>query len=257
MSMQDLNRNKQNQTRFEELMRQVNREGKGELLKYIKEETDFFTAPASTNFHLACEGGLLQHSLNVYDCLMLKKQNPVWEPILRDVPQESLIIVSLLHDLCKANFYVKGTKNVKTYDPEKVAAAEKWQVKHDAQGDFIWETVPGYRIEDSLPLGHGEKSVIMIMDHMGLTEEEQISLRWHMGFSEEKSTYSSVGKAIELYPIVLCLHEADVEASKLFEDVSGNKYFAEMVTQLVRVQKREECASVHDTVVDDDEFPFH
>lgn len=256
MSTQDLNRNKQNQTRFEELMRQVNREGKEELLKYIKEETDFFTAPASTNFHLACEGGLLQHSLNVYDCLMLKKQNPVWEPILRDVPQESLIIVSILHDLCKANYYVRNSKNVKNYNPEKVAAAQKWQVKHDTQGNFIWETVPGYRIEDSLPLGHGEKSVISIMNHMSLTEEEQLTIRWHMMFSEEKSTYSSVGKAVELYPIVLALHEADVEASKLFEDVTGNKYFAEMVTKLVRVQKREECVPVHDTEVDDG-FPFH
>lgn len=256
MSMQELNRNKQNQTRFEELMRQVNREGKEELLKYIKEETDFFTAPASTNFHLACEGGLLQHSLNVYDCLMLKKQNPMWEPILRDVPQESLIIVSLLHDLCKANFYVKGTKNVKTYEPEKVAAAQKWQVKHDALGDYIWETVPGYRIEDSLPIAHGSKSVIMCMDYMGLTEEEQLAICWHMAFSEEKSTYNSVGKAMDMYPLVLALYEADMEASKLFEDVSGNKYFAEMVTQLVRVQKREESDSVPDTEVDDG-FPFH
>lgn len=168
MSMQDLNRNKQNQTRFEELMRQVNREGKEELLKYIKKETDFFTAPASTNFHLACEGGLLQHSLNVYDCLMLKKQNPVWEPILRDVPQESLIIVSLLHDLCKANFYVKTTRNVKTYEPEKVTAAPSRQVKHDDMGDFIWETVPGYRIEDSFPIGHGEKSLVLILEKMWL-----------------------------------------------------------------------------------------
>lgn len=257
MSMKDLNRNKQNQTRFEELMRQVKREGKEELLKYIKEETDFFTAPASTNYHLACEGGLLQHSLNVYDCLMLKKQNPVWEPILRDVPQESLIIVSILHDLCKANFYVKGTKNVKTYDPEKVAAAPSRQVKHDDLGDFIWETVPGYRIEDSLPLGHGEKSVIMIMDHMSLMEEEQLAIRWHMAFSEEKSTYNSVGKAMEMYPLVLALHEADMEASKLFEDVSGNKYFAEMVTQLVRVQKCEECDAAYGMKVDDDECPFH
>lgn len=256
MNMQDLNRNKQNQTRFEELMRRVNREGKEELLKYIKDETDFYNAPASTNYHLACEGGLLQHSLNVYDCLMLKKQNPLWEPILRDVPMESIIIVSLFHDLCKANFYVKGTKNVKTYDPDKVTAAPRWQVKHDTQGDFIWESVPGYRIEDSLPLGHGEKSVIMIMDHMGLTEEEQLAIRWHMAFSEEKSTYNSVGKAMDMYPLLLALHEADTEASKLFEDVYGNRYFAEMVTQLVRVQKREEGDSVPDTEVDD-EFPFH
>jgi len=257
MNMHYLNINRQNETRFEELMKRVTREGKEELLKYLKEETDFFTAPASTNYHLACEGGLLQHSLNVYDCLMLKKQNPLWEPILRDVPMESIIIVSLFHDLCKANFYVKGTKNVKTYDPEKVAAAQKWQVKHDDFGAFIWETVPGYRIEDSLPLGHGEKSVIMIMDHMGLTEEEVLSIRWHMAFSEEKSTYNSVGKAMEMYPLVLALHEADMEASKLFEDVSGNKYFAEMVTQLVRVQKREECDLICGMEVDDDECPFH
>lgn len=256
MSMKELNRNKQNQTRFEELMRRVKRDGKEELLNYIKEETDFFTAPASTNFHLACEGGLLQHSLNVYDCLMLKKQNPVWEPILRDVPEESIIIVSLLHDLCKANFYVKTTRNVKTYEQEKVAAAPSWQVKHDDMGDFIWETVPGYRIEDSLPLGHGEKSVILIMNHMSLTEEEQLTIRWHMAFSEEKSTYNSVGKAMEMYPLVLALHEADMEAAKLFEEVSGNKYFAEMVTQLVHVQKPDECDMNHDVVDDGDVCPF-
>lgn len=62
---------------------------------------------------------------------------------------------------------------------------------------------------------------------------------------------------MEMYPLVLALHEADLEASKLFEDVSGNRYFAEMVTQLVRVQKREESDLLRGMEVDDDECPFH
>ncbi len=213
----------ENITRFEELMGSVERDGVKELMDYIKNKTDFYIAPASTQFHLACDGGLLQHSLNVYDCLVAKKQSPVWKKIIEIIPEESLIIMSLLHDLCKVNFYVKGTKNQKTYDPEKVAAAENWQVKHDDKGNFIWETVLRYEIDDTMPLGHGEKSVMLINCFMKLKTPEIFAIRWHMGFSEEKSQYKAVGDAMEKYPIVLALHEADLEASKLLEDVAGNK----------------------------------
>lgn len=209
--------------RFEDLMASVNREGKDALMDYIKNKTDFYTAPASTQYHLSCEGGLLQHSLNVYDCLIAKKESPVWKDILASVPEESLIIMSLLHDLCKTNFYSVTTKNQKTYDPKKVAAAESWQVKNDAMGDFIWETVPAYGFKDELPLGHGEKSVILISCYMKLSMEEIMAIRWHMGFSEEKAQYKSLGEAMEKYPIVLAMHEADLEASKLLEDKNGNK----------------------------------
>ncbi|WP_022762352.1 hypothetical protein [Butyrivibrio sp. AD3002] len=131
--------------------------------------------------------------------------------------------MALLHDLCKVNFYVKGTKNQKTYDPEKVDAAENWQVKHDDKGNFIWETVLRYEIDDTMPLGHREKSVMLINCFMKLKTPEIFAIRWHMGFSEEKSQYKAVGDAMEKYPIVLALHEADLEASKLLEDVAGNK----------------------------------
>ena len=213
----------ENIKRFEELMGSVERDGVKELMEYIKNKTDFYTAPASTQFHLACDGGLLQHSLNVYDCLVAKKESPVWKRIIEAIPEESLIIMALLHDLCKVNFYVKGTKNQKTYDPEKVAAAENWQVKHDDKGNFIWETVLRYEIDDTMPLGHGEKSVMLINCFMKLKTPEIFAIRWHMGFSEEKSQYKAVGDAMEKYPIVLALHEADLEASKLLEDVTGNK----------------------------------
>lgn len=213
----------ENIKRFEELMNSVTREGKDKLMDYIKNKTDFYKAPASTQFHLSCEGGLLQHSLNVYDCLIAKKDSPIWKKTFEKIPDESLIIMALLHDLCKVNFYVKGTKNQKTYDADKVAAAEKWQVKHDAMGDFVWETVLNYEVKDSMPLGHGEKSVMLINCFMRLINFEIFAIRWHMGFSEEKSQYKALGEAIEKYPIILALHEADLEASKILEDVSGNK----------------------------------
>lgn len=207
----------ENIQRFEELLNSVKRDGTDKLMRYIRNSTDFYKAPASTKFHLACEGGLLQHSLNVYDCLIAKRESPVWKDILKDIADESLIIIALLHDLCKTNFYIEGSKNQKTYDPEKVAAAENWQVKHDAQGDFIWETVKTYQVDDQLPLGHGEKSVMLIQCYIRLTMQEVMAIRWHMGFSEAKENWNMLGSAMEKYPIVLAIHEADLEASKLLE----------------------------------------
>lgn len=213
----------ENIERFESLMATIKRDGKDELMDYIKNKTDFYMAPASTQFHLSCEGGLLQHSLNVYDCLMAKKGSPIWKKTFESIPEESLVIMSLLHDLCKVNFYVKGTKNQKTYDPEKVAAAEGWQRKHDDMGDFVWETVLRYEINDTMPLGHGEKSVMLINCFMKLKVYEIFAIRWHMGFAEEKGQYKALGEAMEKYPIVLALQEADLEAAKLLEDIFGNK----------------------------------
>ena len=206
-----------NVKRFRELMAQVNRDGVDKLIDYIENKTDFYTAPASTRFHLSCEGGLLQHSLNVYDCLATKRESPFWRGLLKDISDESLIIISLLHDICKTNFYVASTRNQKTYDPEKVSAANPYQVKHDSQGNFIWETVPSYDFDDKMPLGHGEKSVIIISRFITLNTNEIFAIRWHMGFSEAKENWTALGSAMEKYPVVLAIHEADLEASKVME----------------------------------------
>ena len=203
--------------RFKELMSKVQREGKDALMDYMENRTDFFTAPASTRFHLCCEGGLLQHSLNVYDCLVAKKESKIWEKVMAGISDESLIVMALLHDLCKVNYYTKTMKNQKTYDPAKVAAAPERQRKTDAQGTFVWETVPGYEVKDQMPLGHGEKSVMLINCFMQLTTQEIFAIRWHMGFSVSKDDYKALGEAMEKYPVVLALHEADLEATKLLE----------------------------------------
>ena len=207
---------------FEELLLWTGREGMDNLITYIR-ASDFYTAPASTKFHGSFMGGLLHHSLEVYKNLDKKTgggEHNVWREALDTdkVDADSIIIVGLLHDICKTHFYTTELKNQKSYDPDKVAAADRWQVKHDNNGDFIWETVPVYAVDDKIPYGHGEKSVMMIENYITLKPVERYAIRWHMGFSEPKELYNTLTAAIERYPLILALHEADLEASYVTEE---------------------------------------
>lgn len=183
--------------RFEKLLLSTEREGIEKLLEFIR-KSDFYTAPASTRFHSCHEGGLLEHSLNVYDCLTAKRNNPIWKTIFDEIPESSLIVVALLHDLCKIYFYTVEMRNKKV--------------------DGVWESVPFYTVDDKIPYGHGEKSVMMIEAYMKLTSQERYAIRWHMGWSEPKESYNALGGAIKKYPFVWALHEADNEATYLLEE---------------------------------------
>ena len=191
------------------------REGGDRLLTFIR-QSDFYTAPASTRFHLSEEGGLLQHSLNVYHCLMNKMDNPTWAGVLKNNEWE-IATVALLHDLCKTYFYEKDFRNQKTYDADKVNSAESWKVKSDSKGKFIWEEVPSYSYNNKFPLGHGAKSVFFIQQFMKLSMEEIACIYWHMGAYCGSDQWSELGNAYEKYPLALALHEADMEASHLLE----------------------------------------
>ena len=178
---------------FLKLLKTINREGIEDLIKFI-EKSDFFKAPASTRFHGSHEGGLLEHSMKVYEILVHKVNNCI-TPM--DVSSETLIIIALLHDICKTNFYKVDYRNAKNSFGE-------------------WEKIPYYTVEDTIPYGHGEKSVMMITEYMKLSVEEKYCIRWHMGFSEPKELYGTLGEAFKKYPLALLLHEADLEASYLF-----------------------------------------
>lgn len=194
--------------RFEELLSAIKRDGMNKLMEYIR-KSDFYYAPASTRYHSCHEGGLLEHSLNVADCLLEKLNSPTWANILNEVGRESIILCALLHDICKTNYYTVELKNKKVYrDTGK---------KSDANGRFDWETVPGYTVEDKVPYGHGEKSVMMIEEFMKLKPVERYAIRWHMGFSEPKENWNTLGAAIQKYPLILAIHEADLEATYLLE----------------------------------------
>lgn len=187
-----------NKERFVEIFRStIHREGAEKLLAFL-ENSDFFTAPASTRYHGNYEGGLCQHSLNVYDCLC----DLLARPRMRDVygihySEESVAIAALLHDLCKVNFYKTSTRNVK-----------------NEQGR--WESVPYYTIEDTLPYGHGEKSVYIVSGYMRLTRDEAFAIRYHMGFSGNEEA-ANVSKALEMFPLAYALCVADMEAAFLVE----------------------------------------
>ncbi|MBQ8170879.1 MAG: hydrolase [Oscillospiraceae bacterium] len=177
----------------------IKREGADKLLDFLENKSDFFTAPASTRYHNAFEGGLLRHSLNVYECMCAyMDRQRVKEQYSLSASAETIAIVALLHDVCKVNFYKVSFRNAKN---EKTGQ---------------WEKVPYYEINDTLPYGHGEKSVYMVSGFMRLSREEAMAIRWHMGFSgaEDKN---SIGKALEMFPLAFALSVADMEASYFLE----------------------------------------
>lgn len=174
-----------------ELLKSTNREGMDNLIEFL-EKSDFFKAPASTRFHGDHEGGLAEHSFKVYEIL---KEKVKFAGL--DIPEETIIISALLHDICKTNFYKIDYRNAK-----------------NSLG--VWEKVPYYTIEDTIPYGHGEKSVMMLTEYIKLTNNEKYAIRWHMGFSEPKELYGTLGQAFTKYPFALLLHEADLEATYFF-----------------------------------------
>lgn len=191
----------ENKQRFIEIYREnIKREGADKLLDYLMSKNcDFFTAPASTRFHCAYEGGLCEHSLNVYDCLKsYLDSDRAKNTFGLSFSDESIAIVSLLHDVCKTQTYKVSTRNAK-----------------DEKG--TWVKVPYYEYNDALPYGHGEKSVYIVSGFMRLTRDEAMAIRWHMGFSGTEDQ-KLVGNALHMYPLALALMIADCEASSFLEE---------------------------------------
>ncbi len=179
----------------------ITRAGADKCLDFLM-KSDFFTAPASTRYHGASEGGLVQHSVNVYHCLKDYLSRPRTKEVYgMDYSDETIALVALLHDVCKIGYYSVEYRNRKNDKGE-------------------WEKYPCYVVNDTLPYGHGEKSVYILSGFFygesRLTRDEAFAIRYHMGFSgiEDKN---SIGKALELYPLALALNVADMEASYYLE----------------------------------------
>lgn len=191
--------------RFVKLLRSTERRGIEEVINYL-EESGFFIAPASTNHHLNCECGLMKHSLNVYDMTMALRETIVARKpeVAEKIPEKSIIIAALLHDTCKANIYKK---------------TQRW--KKDNQGN--WELNDTYETDYSrLPVGHGEKSVIMLLRlGLELTIDEIVAIRWHMGAwdlafqsYEAKGNINVAGRCC---PLLSLIQAADNLSSHILE----------------------------------------
>ena len=187
----------------------ITRPGADKFLEWLK-KTDFFTAPASTRYHLCEPGGLVAHSVHVYERLRAlyiaeKVRNSEKAETASSASSdllaqeaETIAICGLLHDICKVNFYKPGTRNV----------------KNETTGQ--WEKVPCYTIEDQLPYGHGEKSVYIISGFMRLSREEAMAIRWHMGAWQDGEKQNA-GAAFSKFSLALLTHMADMQATYLDE----------------------------------------
>jgi len=175
-----------------ELLNSTGRKDIDKIIKFL-ESSDFFEAPASTKYHGNYDGGLAEHSLNVYRLFADKN-----EKFDLGLSKDNVIISALLHDFCKINFYYK---------------ALCW--KKDKSN--IWKSYRGYKVKDNFPVGHGEKSVIMIQHFIDLTKEEILLIRWHMGMTEPKEMQMNLNNTYNIFPAAVAIYTADMEASYLLE----------------------------------------
>lgn len=180
-------------TEFESLVKEfIPRKGIDSLMAWIR-ETDFFIAPASTQFHSHEVGGLCTHSINVFRRMVQRRSA---EGFYAVVPGESCAIVGLFHDVCKANYYRLEMR--------------------DRKVDGKWSKVPVYQVHETFPLGHGEKSLYLISKHLELTDDEAMAIRWHMGPWGVTDT-RDLTNAMERSRLVLLTQLADLEATYIDE----------------------------------------
>ncbi|MDE6371277.1 MAG: HD domain-containing protein [Duncaniella sp.] len=195
----------ENKERFCELLRSTGREN----IEYVIEDLTtygFFEAPASVRNHLNTPGGLVEHSLNVYDAAMMLREGVLKRrpDLEKQLPADSVTLAALLHDACKANIYRLVTRKRKN----EIG---------------MWEEVQEYEVSyNELPIGHGEKSVVMLL-RMGLDleDDEICAIRWHMGPWAVDTTQidmdRSYRQAVASSPLVPLIHTADTIASQMYE----------------------------------------
>ena len=195
-----------NKDNFRGILQSTNRTGIEKVLQKL-DELGFFEAPASTKFHLSCKGGLLEHSMNVYEAaVMLREQAVKARPELEELlPMESVAICTLLHDTCEADIYKEGILSRKN-------------------ADGYWEKYLGFQVDYNagLPLGHGEKSVIMLLSWgLELKPEEMMAIRWHMTAwdlpMQSPEHKESLNAAKAKTPLVSLVQLADGFATGLLE----------------------------------------
>ena len=173
----------------------IKRDGADKLLQWL-ESTDFFTCPASTRFHNNFESGLVDHSVKVYHRLKKLVANEQMK-----ISDESIAVIALLHDVCKANTYKVDYRNVKR--------------------DGEWVKEPYFTVDDALPYGHGEKSVYIISSFMKQTREEAVEINWHRGPYDARNANGSyiVYAAFKKLPLSLLMFLADISSTYLDETI--------------------------------------
>ena len=201
---------KKNKEEFDSLLRSTGRDGVDDVIADL-EDMGFYEAPASAGHHLNVAGGLVEHSLNTCKAALAVYEGMMkLEPYLdNEVKRESVILASLLHDVCKSDIYERSVKRRKT----RLGT---------------WEDAEGYKVTyKNFPMGHGEKSVILLLcSGLALNDDEMLAIRWHMGaFGLNMNSYEDercYDTARQLYPLVSIVQVADSLAASIMERNGGD-----------------------------------
>lgn len=192
-----------------DLLLSTKREGINKLINWLENKSDFFIAPSSKDKHSNFEGGNAFHSYSVYELLKDKCEYFKNKKSNLFIPNEdSVKIIALLHDISKANFYIKTFKNVK--DGKKI--------NYNGKEVDNWIEKEVYDIDDKFPLNHGCKSVIMLQNFIKLEKFEILCIAHHMGLPSDYIEKITFHNALELYPFIILLHTADFESSCILEE---------------------------------------
>lgn len=199
---------------FLNTLRTIDRPGIENLVEYIDTKTDFRTAPASSRFHGNFEGGALVHFINAYNCFnnLCDNYNIMLSP-------DSRKIIGLLHDFCKFNLYKKTTR------------------RHFIEEQDKWITYVTYEFKNGeIPLGHGEKSVMLLQQFIKLSRLEMLAIRWHMGAYEEGALRNGLNEASEYHPCVRAMQIADQMATAFYDPKVDAK---KLVTKKVNIGEKQ------------------
>lgn len=210
--MLDKNQIESNKIEFLKLISEIDIEGADTqgLVDYLM-NNDFFTAPASTQYHSAYEGGLCEHSLNVYRNLV--KLYDLNKGKVPEYDKSSLLVVGLLHDISKVNFYEKYVMNKKVYNEKGT--------KSDNMGKFDWFAEDAFKTKDAhdrFIFGtHGQNSLMLVGRYIPLNAEESCAIvNHHAGMDDKNATYDLTA-ILNKYPLATLLHLADMMACYIDE----------------------------------------
>lgn len=179
--------------KFDGLLLGTGRTGMDDLIQHL-EEAGFYTSTCSGGNHLAKESGLLEHSINV--CEVACQMRTVIAP---EMPIESVIIASLLHDIGKAGFNGKPGYVDNVLKSGKISTAKPYATN-----------------KDLVSIPHQDLSLLIASKYIVLSEDEMVAIKYHNGL------YTSDGRDIKgnETPLMLLVHSADMWASRVIEEES-------------------------------------
>lgn len=215
-----------NKTRFLQLLGEIDdvRVDTEGLARYLL-NTDFFMAPASTKYNCAYDGGLVEHTLHVYDIM-----SDLVDVMKAKVSRNELLTVSLLHDVCKIGAFEKYAKNVKKYvDENSVERTQYSKWDPNEKKYFNWVSETAYKVSDDPDCDSvgtpGLKAVLSLSLYIPFTNRafREVLIAMLNQYDGTKEMDAQFKQMLSKHPLAMLLHAADSLASYIKDYEQDNR----------------------------------